>query len=137
MARAPEQLALHRIPAATPPAATPARGRASPGDIPPPVTITRHGLQMMATLVAARLDGPREQQRLAMMDEVLQSAQRLSHVLNALTRHSVMEYRGSHTAWDVRADSDAAYDAFRDYAGALERLASAGLQPERPTSPDR
>ena len=137
MARAPEQLALHRAQPATSSAATPTAGRPAPADIPPPVTITRDGLRMMATLVAARLDGPREQHRLTMLDEVLQSAQRLSHVLNDLTRHSIMEYRGSHTAWDVRADSDAVFHAFREYAAALERVASAGLQPERPVIQDR
>jgi hypothetical protein len=101
------------------------------------VTIAHESLRTMATLVTARLDGAHELHRIALVDDVLGAARRLSRVLDELTRHSVMEYRGSHSTWDLRAEADAAFLAIRAYASALDRVASVDVPSGRQASQDR
>ncbi len=109
-------------------AAAPAPARPTADEAPAAASISQEGLQALAALVTTRLDGPEELRRLALVDEALQAAQRLGQALTTLTRHSIVEYRGSHGAWDVRADADAAFVALRDCAGALVQVARADLR---------
>lgn len=101
--------------------------RAPAADAPPPASavVARERLHALAALAAARLDGAHEQRRLRSLDEAHVAGRRASRLLGEFTRHSVTECRGSHSTWDVCGDADAVFDALREYAQALDRVARA------------
>lgn len=89
------------------------------------VTIGRSDLHIAAIVISGRFrEAEAEQQRLALVDALLRMESDLARALAEQARHALSESRGSHSTWDVAADSEEVYAALGRYADALQRIAS-------------
>lgn len=89
------------------------------------VTIGRSELHIAATVISGRFREPSaERQRLALVDELLRLESNLGRALADHARHALSESRGTHSTWDVAADSADVYVALQRYAEVLHRIAA-------------
>ena len=91
--------------------------------------ISRQDVLVLALAARARFTDPRaEQERDALLTELHAAAIDLARRLRDHTLHCIVEYRGSHGAWDVVAESQGTYAAHERYAS-VARRAAAQLRP--------
>ena len=91
----------------------------------PVVTISRGDTEVIATATAARFGDPRaEAERVAVLQEVIHAARDLHQGLREQTLHALAEYRGSHSAWNVGAESRLVYAALDHYSVTVRRAAA-------------
>ena len=91
----------------------------------PVVTIARGDTEVVAAATATRLgDARAEAERVAVLQEVIHAARDLHQGLRDQTLHSLAEYRGSHSAWNMDAENRVVYAALDRYSVTLRRAAS-------------
>ncbi len=91
----------------------------------PVVTIARGDTETIATATVTRLgDARAEAERVALLQEVIHAARDLHQGLRDQTLHSLAEYRGSHSAWNIGAESRVVYAALDRYSVTVRRAAA-------------
>ena len=89
------------------------------------VTISRSDTEVVAHATSTRFADPgAEAEREAVLHEVIGAARDLHQSLRSQTLHSLAEYRGSHSAWDVNAESRVVYAALERYSVTMRRAAA-------------
>jgi len=107
----------------------PAEREVSPDAAQPSARASRHDVLVLALAARARFaDASAEAQRKAILGEVHAAALDLARRLRDHTNHCIVEYRGSHGAWDVVAEAQGTYEAHDRYAR-VARHAAAQLRP--------
>jgi hypothetical protein len=92
---------------------------------PPGVRISRQDVLVLARAARARFaDRQAEQERDALLTELHAAALDLARRLRDHTQHCVVEYRGSHGAWDVVAECQGVFAAHERYASIARRAAA-------------
>ena len=92
------------------------RAARGPGDHPEPLDtrptsdatdrLATQALDVLAAAAEARFDDPRtELERTVLLAVMLDAGRELERTLNAWLRQTLSEYRGSRSAWDLRATS--------------------------------
>ena len=90
------------------------------------VRISRATLRIAAAAVSVRLRDPgAEQRRLALVAELLRLQSTLGRALGEHARHSLSEWRGSHSTWDVVAEAEEVYVALEQYGNVLQAVVRA------------
>ena len=91
----------------------------------PVVTIARGDMEVIATATASRLhDARAETERVAVLREVIEAGRDLHQGLRDQTLHALAEYRGSHSAWNIDAESRVVYAALDRYSVTVRRAAA-------------
>ena len=89
------------------------------------IAIEHSDLRIAAVVISGRFrEASAEQQRLTLVEELLRLESNLGRALAEHARHALSESRGSHSKWDVAADSEQVFAALQSYAVALQRIAS-------------
>ena len=87
--------------------------------------VSRQELALLAVAARARCpDRGADEERVALLGEVYAAGLDLARHLRDHTLHSMAEYRGSHSAWDVLAESEALCAAQERYAAVARRAAA-------------
>jgi len=87
--------------------------------------LERRDALTLAIAARTRCADPRvEQERSTLLGEVYAAGLEFANQLRDHLKHSVVEYRGSHGAWDVVAESEALFVAHDRYAAAARRAAA-------------
>ncbi len=87
--------------------------------------VSRQELALLAVAARARcLERSADVERVALLGEVYAAGLDLARQLRDHTLHSMAEYRGSHSAWDVLAESEALAAAKERYALVARRAAA-------------
>lgn len=112
----------------------PAPEGAPPSALPRAASVSHDDVVAVACAARARLTDPRaERERDAALSELYGAALHLARCLGDHTRHSLVEYRGSHSAWDVVREGEELFTAHERYAAAArraaDRLRALGLTP--------
>lgn len=107
---------------------------AAPIALPRAASLSHDDVVAAACAARARLADPRaERERDAALSELYGAALHLARCLGDHTRHSLVEYRGSHSAWDVVREGEELFAAHERYAvaarRAADRLRALGLMP--------
>jgi hypothetical protein len=93
------------------------------------VTLRFDDVDTVAAAASARFHDPdMEARRMALLAEVNHAARELSRHLADHTRHTLVEYCGSHSAWDLRLEGELYYTALARYVE-LVRAAADWLRP--------
>ena len=89
------------------------------------ITIARPDLRIAAVVVSVRFRNPEaEQERLALVDELLREESNLGRALAGHARHALSESRGSHSNWDIVADAEEVYAMLVRYEAIVRRMAN-------------
>jgi hypothetical protein len=114
----------------------------------PPDDLATDSLSTLAAASAARLADPRlELERTVLIATVLDAGREAERAMHAWLSQTLSEYRGSHSAWDLRATSEQLRLALARFEAAVDDTAlrlrrtvwapSGDASPARPTEPHR
>jgi hypothetical protein len=91
----------------------------------PVVTISRGDTEVIALALTSRLaDTSDEDERVAVLQEVIHAARDLHQGMREQTLHALAEYRGTHSAWDVATEGRLVYAALDRYSVTVRRAAA-------------
>ena len=88
------------------------------------VALRQDELRIAARVTSVRFpQREHEQERLALVDELLRIEANLGRALSQHARHGLSESRGSHSTWDVASEAEHIFTTLAQYETIVRRMA--------------